>query len=175
MTRSSGLLRRTGAAGLDYLVIVAWVGVVTVIGAVARTLAPGVMDGLFASPIGGELAGFMSLTMPVALYFIVLEASPSGGTWGKRRLGLRVTTVDGERIGLRRSAARTILKLLPWELSHFAIWQLSAGPSVPPPVPYIALIVVWVLVGASLASVLVSRRKRAIYDFAAGTVVTFPG
>jgi len=63
------------------------------------------------------------------------------------------------------------MKLIPWELSHFAVWQFSAGPSLPSPVLLSPLGVVWALVGASLLSALVTRRHRALYDFAAGTTV----
>lgn len=79
--------------------------------------------------------------------------------------------MDGDRIGLGRSSLRTAVKLAPWELSHFAIWRLTAGPTVPDAAPPVALGLVWALVGANLVSIVVTRRRRTLYDLVAGTVV----
>lgn len=46
----------------------------------------------------------------VFLYFTVLESSRWQGTPGKRLMGLRVTTLDGGRVGFGRSCARNLLK-----------------------------------------------------------------
>jgi len=46
----------------------------------------------------------------VFLYFTVLESSRWQGTPGKRLMGLRVTTLDGGRVGFARSCARNFLK-----------------------------------------------------------------
>lgn len=173
--RPPGFGRRLAAVGLDYLVILIWVGVVTALGVAGRALAPGLGQALFSHPLAGELVGFGLLTLPVALYFVLSEASPSGATWGKRRIGLRVVTLDGRRIGPWRSSVRTAVKLLPWEVAHFAVWQLSAGPTVPDPIPYLALGVVWAIVGASLATALVTRRRRGAHDLVAGTMVLETG
>ena len=170
-SKPPSLGRRFAAVALDYLVILAWVAAVTALGVAVRALAPGLSETVFGHPLSGELVGFVLLTLPVLAYFVLTEASPSGGTWGKRRTGLRVVSLDGRRIRPLRSSVRTAVKLLPWELSHFAIWQLSAGPTVPAPLPYLALGLVWTLVGATLVTALVTRRRRAVHDLIAGTMV----
>ena len=170
-SKPPSLGRRVAAVGLDYLVILIWVAAVTALGFVGRALAPGLSQALFGHPLSGELVGFVLLTLPVAMFFVFAEASPSGATWGKRRAGLRVVTVDGRRIRPLRSSVRTAVKLLPWELSHFAVWQLSAGLTVSAFIPYVALGLAWALVGASLASALVTRRRRGVHDLVAETMV----
>jgi len=48
----------------------------------------------------------------VWLYFAAMEASPWHATLGKRVVGVRVTTLDGQRIGFGRATARLLAKLL---------------------------------------------------------------
>jgi uncharacterized RDD family membrane protein YckC len=169
--RPAGLLVRAAAFGLDYLVIAAWILVVVGLGLGFRAVAPDAAAAVFSTPLLGQLFGFLVLTLPVTLYFALSERTPAGGTWGKRRLRLRVATRDGARIGLGRSLARSALKFLPWELAHGVIWQFSAaGPNLPP-VLTVWLTGVWVLVGLNVVSVLVDRERRALYDLVAGTIV----
>ena len=108
--RPAGLLIRSGAFALDYLLIAAYLVMIVALGALLRLLAPSVAATLFGGPLIGELSGFLALTLPISLYFVLHEASPAGATWGKRRLGLRVVDAAGGRLGLGRSALRTALK-----------------------------------------------------------------
>ena len=50
------------------------------------------------------------MTLPVSLYFILCERSRWQGTFGKRKMGIRVVNVTGHRIGIGRSSLRTIAK-----------------------------------------------------------------
>jgi uncharacterized RDD family membrane protein YckC len=117
------------------------------------------------------VTGFLVLTLPVALYFALSEASDHQGTVGKRRLGLRVVGIDGHRISLPRSVARSGAKFAPWELAHACIWQsLFAGPN-PPAIITVGFVAVYVLVGANLVSAILSARNQSLYDRLTGTVV----
>lgn len=85
------------------------------------------------------VGGFL---MVAAVYWIACECSPWQATPGKRALGLRVTDVDGQRIGFGRALARHLAGALSWltlNLGHL----LAA---VPP-------------------------ERRALHDFVAGTRV----
>ena len=171
LTQPASLRSRAAAFGIDYVLIAAYLGLLVAVGLVVRLAAPDVSGALFGSPISGELTGFLLLTLPVTLYFAVSEHSAAEGTWGKRRLGLRVVTAAGGRLGLRRSLLRSGLKFAPWELAHAAIWQFTfAGPR-PPAALDVVLGVVWVLVGLNFLSALIDRRHRALYDLLAGTAV----
>ncbi|MCX6570533.1 MAG: RDD family protein [Candidatus Aminicenantes bacterium] len=46
------------------------------------------------------------------LYFALMESSPRGATLGKRILGLRVTDMNGRRIGFGRATGRFFVKVL---------------------------------------------------------------
>ncbi len=153
------------------MLIAGYVGLLVAVGLVVRLAAPDVSSVLFGSPIRGELTGFLMLTLPVTLYFAISEHSTAASSWGKRRLGLRVVTAGGGRLGLARSLLRSGLKFAPWELAHAAIWQFTfAGPR-PPAALDVVLGVVWLLVGLNFLSALIDRRHRALYDLLAGTAV----
>jgi uncharacterized RDD family membrane protein YckC len=79
----------------------------------------------------------------VWLYFAAMEASAWRATLGKLVVGVRVTTLDGQRIGFGRATARVLAKF---------------GLSLPP------LGLGFVLAG-------VDARKQALHDKVAGTLV----
>jgi uncharacterized RDD family membrane protein YckC len=86
--------RRTAAFGVDYLIIAAWIGLITAIGFGARALL-GIESGPImsqADKLRGHALAFLSLTLPVILYFAIAESSRWQATVGKRALGLRVQT-----------------------------------------------------------------------------------
>ena len=171
LEQPASLRTRSAAFALDYVLIAAYLGLLVAVGLVVRLAAPDISSAMFGGPISGELTGFLLLTLPVTLYFAVSEHSAAEGTWGKRRLGLRVVTAAGGRLGLGRSLLRSGLKFAPWELAHAAIWQFTfAGPRAPAALD-VVLGVVWLLVGLNFLSALVDRRHRALYDLLAGTAV----
>lgn len=167
----AGLWPRLLAFAMDYLILggylllLLWVGV-TLIGAI-----PGFSERVSAQPLLGQLLGFVSLTLPVSLYFALSEASAGQATWGKRRLHLQVSDTAGARLSLPRALLRTALKFVPWELAHTCIWQLTGAGFDPPPWVMFGFILVWVLVGANIVSLLLTPRRQALYDLLAGTLV----
>ena len=115
--------RRLLAFGLDWLVIALYGGTLFALVALAAGIpeqSPG--------PWRAQGIGFLTMTLPVWLYFSLTEASPWQGTIGKRVLGLQVATVAGARPGLLLSARRNALKFLPWECGHLLAHQLMALP-----------------------------------------------
>ncbi|MFI5030521.1 MAG: RDD family protein [Reyranellales bacterium] len=76
------------------------------------------------------------------LYEAGLTASPLGGTLGKRAVGLRVVTEQGERISFARSTGRCFAKIVSGLL---------------------------LLIGFLMAAF--TERKRGLHDMIAGTVV----
>src|SRR5471032_2077281 len=109
--------RRIAAFGVDYLIIAAWIGLITGVGFGARAIL-GIETGpILSQPdqLRGHAIAFLSLTLPVILYFAIAESSRWQATVGKRALGLRVQAVTGARVGLGRSLARSAIKFLPWE------------------------------------------------------------
>jgi uncharacterized RDD family membrane protein YckC len=157
----------------------AWIGLITAIGFGARAI-PGIETGPIMSQsdkVRGHAIAFLSLTLPVVLYFAIAESSRWQATFGKRALGLRVQTVTGARVGLGRSLARSAIKFLPWEIAHTAIWHVPGKPFVSMPAPINFLGYAVALAGAGIFAAAVFRgRGRTPYDLFAGTmVVEVPG
>jgi hypothetical protein len=97
--------RRVAAFGADYSMIAVWVGVLGLIGLLLR--ATGVAPRQITTPAGralGQLLAFAALNPPVSLWFAAWEAAPRGATPGKRLLGLRVLSPDGDLVGVGGAA-----------------------------------------------------------------------
>lgn len=167
----AGLWQRSKAFAFDYLILVGYIVVMTGVVFLAGRLAPAAVAALFNHRASAQLTVFVILTLPVALYFVLLEASPRHATWGKRRLRLEVRRADGAPLGFARSCARTALKFVPWVLSHSLIWQLRFTPDSAVALSSWGFGLVWLLVLANALSVLLNPRHRALYDLAAGTMV----
>ncbi|MET4096174.1 hypothetical protein ABIB51_003122 [Arthrobacter sp. UYCu712] len=78
-------------------------------------------------------------------------------------MGLEVTAVDGSAPARRRVLVRTVVKLLPWEVSHFFVWQMMwtfylHGYDASPPL--------WVFLGlqAVTAAAIAGRARGGLAD-----------
>ncbi len=166
--------QRIAAFAIDYAVIAAYIGLLTGAGFATRALLHQHL-GLphtNTEKIQGHAAAFLTLTVPVALYFALSEASRIQATLGKRALGLRVTTMDGNRVPLGRSLARSAIKFAPWEIAHTAIWHTPGQPFVSPPAAGNIAGYTLALGGAAwYAASLFIGDQRTPYDHIAGTTV----
>jgi uncharacterized RDD family membrane protein YckC len=164
--------RRLFAALIDYCVVVGWLAVV------AAVFVPLYLAGVRPWGDHVDLVAFTASVFPVWLYLTVTEAGRAHATWGKRRAGLRVTGPAGAPVGPARAAVRNAVKLLPWELAHLGVASLLAGGEaatlVSPAAAWLPLTASYVLVGITLAMMLVRRDRAALHDLAAGTRVA-PG
>ena len=88
--------------------------------------------------------GTLALFLMFFGYFIFFEAVWRGQTPGKRLLGLRVIRQDGTRLGLAGAAIRNLLRV---------------ADSLP------------LFYGVGILSIILSRRRQRLGDFAAGTIV----
>ena len=127
-----GFWRRGIAAAIDWLLI----GVVV-------SFSIGYHGQLAAPHSTAKVVGYYALAAAVVwLYFAGMEGSAWRATLGKLVVGVKVTTLDGQRIGLGRATARLLAKLLSLALLGFG----------------------FVLAG-------VDARKQALHDKVAGTLV----
>lgn len=167
--------QRILAFALDYLVIAAYLILLTALTwAAAHTFAGPALAALFANPLSGQLTIVATVTLPVVLYFALLESSPWQATWGKRRVGLRVVSVDGDRLSRGRALARSLVKFIPWELAHTCLWRVPGWPlaSQEPPWPvYVGFGLMWLLVIVYLAGLFLGEKRQALYDRLAGARV----
>jgi uncharacterized RDD family membrane protein YckC len=173
------VIRRLLAFGLDYLVIIGYL--VVLAGVSLAMLASGLRtaySAAWATVWSAESMGFLMLTLPVVLYFAILESSGASATLGKRALRLRVRGLDGNRLDPWRSLLRSAVKFLPWELAHFTIWHYvyaTTAHAQPPPWTTIAIVAVYGLVGVYMTTLVVGRSHRTIYDRLAGSRVVLIG
>jgi uncharacterized RDD family membrane protein YckC len=175
MARSSDRVarpwRRVAAFAADYIAIAAYVSLLTAAGFALRDSAA--FAALFARPATAHAIGFLTLTLPVILYFAAFESSGKQATPGKRLLGLVVATTDGGRTGFFRALVRSAVKFVPWELSHTLLWRIprGAGGESLPGWAIAGFAVVWILVLAYLVGLFRGPAHRTPYDLLAGTLV----
>jgi len=127
---------------------------------------------------------FLTMSVPILLYFAGYEASPHQAPPGKQWLGMVVTDAAGERPGFGRVLLRTLVKLLPLELARIAL-ALPGNPFVDPltselrmpgadaitPFFLIGSIVALILAGLYLLVAALDDDGRAPHDYLAGTYV----
>lgn len=128
----------------------------------------------FSDSFGLEAFVLLTISLPSWLYFIVSDATERGATLGKRVLGLRVLGVGQERVGLGRATLRTLIKMVPWELSHTALLvpvPLLGTGAIPTAEQVVRLVLVYLLLLVYMIVVVRSGGTRGIHDFAARTSV----
>lgn len=168
MLPPAGGRARFVASAWDYAVILAWLAALALLGFLVRPLLPEVVGD--PDPLAFDAVGFVLSVLPVWLYLTVAEAGGRQATWGKRRVGLQVVRQDGSRAGVGTVAARSAVKLLPWQLAHLSVSRAILGVDAP--------LFTGVTYGLSLLLPVVSVGMawrdgchRALHDRLAGTLV----
>lgn len=125
------------------------------------------------NPFIAQLTGFISLTLPVFLYYYYTDKSLKKGSYGKRWNNLSLVVI--KPTGKHAILLRTILKLLPWEIAHTGVhwlmFYLRKGDSVPPFWIWVALILPQVLVLVYAISIIYFKGRSSVYDKIAGTEI----
>ena len=166
------VVKRLKAFLIDYVIILTYLGILLLTSLlISRIFQIGVDKG---SPVLGQLIAFVTLTLPVILYFTLSENGKYAATVGKRKFGLCVVSKSFTKASLWQLLLRNCIKFLPWELAHFFIFRLfyfnSTGTIVP----------AWVLaglIGSQLLAILYllyiifSKSKRSIYELFSNTRV----
>ncbi|WP_054028822.1 RDD family protein [Bacillus sp. FJAT-28004] len=152
----------------DYVIIL---GYLFLLFGVSFLVKPLLIPLFMASPLSGEITGFLLITLPVYLYFALSEGSKSQATWGKQKMGIVVTDLIGQPIGIGNSLFRSAIKFIPWELAHFTIWHIVIPIDYPDYLIYSLFATVYGLVFLYLISPLMNKNKQTVYDFIAGTVI----
>jgi RDD family. len=167
-----GLWPRLKALILDYIVIAVYLVLIVLLGLLLKSLAPSFVGAVFGKEYSSELFGFITITLPVSLYFALSEASSQQATWGKRIGKLKVLCIkDGKRLSTARSFVRTALKFIPWELSHASIWYITFHPDSFSPLFTIGITIVFLLVGLNILVLVLNHKHQTLYDMIAGTFV----
>jgi len=87
-------IKRLAAFLVDYLVIAGYAGILFLIATLLKMPELG--------PVSGQVTGFVTLTIPVFLYFFLAERGAKSATFGKRIFKLEVISRPGwNRIRIR--------------------------------------------------------------------------
>jgi len=114
-------VRRLLAFSVDWLLMALWGGALFGTVMIATGGNPPRPDG----PWIAQGIGFLTMTVPVLLYFAVCESSVMRASVGKRALGLIVLGEAGERLSFGSAVLRNGIKLAPWEFGHTLAQQAA--------------------------------------------------
>lgn len=117
-------------------------------------------------PVRGQLIGFAAMTLPVFIYFLVMETR--GGTLGKILMRIQVVSQSPSKV-----LVRNLVRFAPWEIAHAGVHWLfyyTGRSSETPTWLFFLLIVPQLVVLGYAVSVLVTKNS-SIYDRVAGTSV----
>jgi uncharacterized RDD family membrane protein YckC len=123
------------------------------------------MDSAFAR----DFVAFITLILPVVLYFSLQESSARQATIGKQKIGLQVINANGRRLSTGQALLRSGLKFLPWQMAHTAVFQLSSGNA--STIMLAISILAQGLVIINLLLLMIDKQHRTLYDWLAGTSV----
>jgi uncharacterized RDD family membrane protein YckC len=128
---------------------------------------------LFTGSLGmAQLMGFLLVTLPISLYFIVTDSVIFGQSFGKRKLGIQVVNRNGATLSVPQAIIRTFLKFLPWELSHFLVYRLvNIGDSEMPVHYYLIGGLIYALMLIYILTAIFTKKKQSLYDLFAKTKV----
>ena len=130
------------------------------------------------SPVKGQLIGFLTLTLPAYLYFVLLENSALFATTGKRIMGLKVVNEKDEKATVKQILIRNLLKLGPWELAHFGVhWIIYyTNLNIAPPIwVMMALVIPQIIIVIYFISMFYNKDSRTFYEIVSGTKVIRDG
>lgn len=120
-------------------------------------------------PVQGQLIGFLTLTLPVVLYFILFEIGRSHATPGKRAMKIEVI---GTPLTTGQIILRNVIKFLPWELAHAGILWINYINSPETPLwIWFLLIGPQVVVIVYFMTMVATKGSRSLYDLLAKTRV----
>ncbi len=132
----------------------------------------GITDEWFQNSLNLEIYVLSTISLPVWIYFTVLDSRKGKGTVGKRWLKFAVVKKNDEkRISMGSSFLRTGLKLMPWEISHLGIVFPVPMYFQEEPVIRTLTIIGIVLFLVYMLSVILDKESQIIYDKLLNTIV----
>lgn len=165
---SATFLLRLRAFMIDYILILAYIAILFL----TVLLFPSLKLLFTGSLIKAQFIGFLIITLPVALYFIMLDSRMIGQTFGKRKMRIKVVDQHGETPSLWRLVFRTMLKFLPWELSHFLVYRLVHLGEGDVPLTYSVIGgIIYALMIIYILTALFTKNKQSLYDIIVKTRV----
>jgi uncharacterized RDD family membrane protein YckC len=168
----AGIVRRAGAYLVDYAVMAAAFLILQSFAFLPlRHRLIGSDEWLMAGGFRLEIYTLLTISLPTWLYFALSEQSRWQATIGKRLFRLIVTDLGGDRIGFGRAMLRTVIKLLPWEVSHLTVNLPTPMMFDPDPQFRFGFLIVFALLVLYPALILFTRRHQSLHDLIAKTIV----
>ncbi len=163
------ICKRVSAWLIDWSIIVIYACVLLGIAFLLSRIR--IIDLQVIHPITGQLVGFFSLTLPVVVYCISMEAGSRHGTVGKRILKINVA---GTPLTKRAIVLRNIIKFLPWECAHAGVqWVRFLNTTDTPVWIWVLLILPQVLMLFYFITIVATKGSRSVYDWIAGTYIRY--
>lgn len=155
---------------IDYVFICAYLALLFVVN---MFLFPDLQKLFQGSLIQAQFAGFLMVTLPVSIYFILSDSAFGGQSFGKRKLGIRTVTRNGKSVSVPQAVLRTVFKFLPWEMSHYLVYRLVYldAADIVPFHYYVIGGLIYILMFAYILTAIFTRKKQALYDTLARTLV----
>ena len=167
---------RLKAFVIDYLVIL---GYIVLLAATTLLLSSALSLNLQSlSLLSAQLLGFSTLTLPVILYFTLMEKSRQQGTIGKKKYHLQVVGNNLTKAGFGQLLLRNCIKFLPWELAHYFIYRLfyyTRQNTDPPGWVLTGLILSQALALLYLAVLIFNKNNCTVYESLSATKVIRAG
>jgi len=164
MSASNLIFKRVFAFAIDYGVIISYASLLFFI---SSTFFKAELN-----PVEGQVVGFLTLTLPVFLYFFFLEKSKWKATLGKYILNIKVEKTNKNTH--QHILKRNVLKFLPWELAHTGVHWMVYYSSKNIEVPiwvWVFLILPQIIMIFYAISLITSRGRTCFYDRLAGTAI----
>jgi len=114
---------------------------------------------------------FLSISLPMWLYFTLTESTPYQATVGKRLMGLKVTDLEGQRLSLPAALWRTICKLGFFEIGHLSFLFPTPMFDEPNPSFRIGFAIVITLMILYYALTFITPRRQSLHDLVVKTLV----
>ncbi|MFS0576840.1 RDD family protein [Sporosarcina sp. 179-K 3D1 HS] len=163
------LLLRFKAFMIDYILIFVYLVALFL---VSVFLFPSLQQLFTGSLVAAQFAGFVMVTLPVSLYFIISDSVIGGQSFGKKKMRIRVVDKKGNAPSVPRMIFRTALKFLPWELSHYLVYRLIyVGAGEVPIHYYLVGVFIYVLMFAYILTTIFTKKKQSLYDLISKTQV----
>ncbi|MEY8750637.1 RDD family protein [Alkalicoccobacillus gibsonii] len=153
----------------DYILIICYLALLAVVN---LFVFPSLQTFFAGSLVIAQLTGFLMVTLPISLYFILSDSTLFGQSFGKKKANIRVVDRHGKSVSIFRLTIRTIIKFLPWELSHFLVYRLMYIGEDSVPLPYTLIgILIYALMFMYIGTALFTKKKQSMYDLLMRTFV----
>ncbi|MCH4826993.1 RDD family protein [Planococcus halocryophilus] len=165
----AGFRRRLKAFAFDYVLIFSYMLLLLML---SMFVIPTVQEWFQGSRVIAQLTGFMMLTLPVSIYFIIADSKIGKQSFGKHKINIIVTDENNQPLSVGRAVSRTFLKFLPWELSHFMVYRMIQLKEAELQLSdYFIWGLIYGLIFLSVIMVIFTKNKQTLYDWLTKTYV----